>query len=347
MGRAEGAVAEPRRQAAGGSRRGPPRRLRELRRRHPARQLRRRGSHRLGSRPLGRLERHRCRLRQGQAPVRAARPQAARQVDARQNEARQERVAAHQGARRVRDGQEHRGLPGRLRVVGPNGRAGRRRRSARCGCRRTVAQARRGAARAARARLEADARHARQAVFRSALGIRAQVRRLSPIRGRARRRGEALLACRPRLHDDVSRDRRDRRRAAVRAIHPRYRSRRARRARTAELRAAAKARPLDASRRRGARGARVAGEPLRVRPARVRRLRPTRAAARRAQSRVAHAAAGLGCGALLGALLAPRRSDVRRGRALGARRHRRQTRRIALRRQTLARLDQDQRGEVR
>ena len=44
---------------------------------------------------------------------------------------------------------------------------------------------------------------------------------------------------------------------------------------------------------------------------------------------------------------APGRSDVRRGRALGARRHRRQTRRIAVRQQTLDRLDQDQCGEVR
>ena len=73
------------------------------------------------------LERHRRRLRQGQAPVRAARPQAARQVDARQNEARQERVAADQGARRVRDGQEHRGLSARLRALGPHRRAGRER----------------------------------------------------------------------------------------------------------------------------------------------------------------------------------------------------------------------------
>ena len=78
-------------------------------------------------------------------------------------------------------------------------------RSARRGSRRAAAQARRRAARAARARLEADARDAGQAVLGSALGVRAQVRRLSPVRREARRRGQALLARRPRLHGDVSR----------------------------------------------------------------------------------------------------------------------------------------------
>ena len=52
-------------------------------------------------------------------------PQAARQVDARENQARQERVAADQGARRVRDGQGHRRLPARLGALRANGRAGR------------------------------------------------------------------------------------------------------------------------------------------------------------------------------------------------------------------------------
>ena len=120
LGRAEGAVAEPGRQALGGPRRGPPRRLRQLRGRDPARQLRRGRRHRLGPRPVGRAERHRRRVRQGQAAVRAARPQAARQVDARQNEARQERVAADQGARRVRDDAR----PRRITRTTPCSRAG-------------------------------------------------------------------------------------------------------------------------------------------------------------------------------------------------------------------------------
>ena len=117
-------------------------------------------------------------------------------------------------------------------------------------------------------------------------------------------------------------------------------------ARLAELRSAAKARALDAPRRRRARGARAAGQHLRVRSARVRRLRSARSAARRAQGRVARAAAGVRCAALLGALRGARRGDVRRSRAHGARGHHRQTRRVAVRRQALDRLDEDQRREV-
>ena len=57
LGRAEGPVAEPGRQAAGRPRRGSPGRVRELRGRYPARQLRRGRRHRLGPRPWIPLER--------------------------------------------------------------------------------------------------------------------------------------------------------------------------------------------------------------------------------------------------------------------------------------------------
>ena len=67
----------------------------------------------------------------------------------------------------------------------------------------------------------------------------------------------------------------------------------------------------------------------------------------RAQGGVARAAAGLGRVALLGAHREGRRSDVRPGRAPGARGHRRQARGIAVRQQALGRLDQDQRCAIR
>ena len=70
-------------------------------------------------------------------------------------------------------------------------------------------------------------------------------------------------------------------------------------------------------------------------------------AARRAQGRVARAAAGRRVRCATRSTSWPRRSDVRRGRAHGARGHRRQTRGVAVRQQALDRLDQDQRGEVR
>ena len=295
LGGSEGAVAEPGRQAAGGSRRGSPRRLRQLRRRHPARQLRRRRRHRLGPRPVDRAERHRRGFRQGQAAVRAARPQAARQMDARQDEARQERVAADQGARRYATTKGTEDYPHDSVLSG-----------------RTVEQVAggdpRGADVAAKLRKLGAAR--RELHARELRPMLATPGKPFSIRSGCSSSSTTATACSPRsapakckLYSRAGHD--------FTATFPEIAEIVAALpfaqfivdaevvvldgARPAELFAAAKTRPLDAPRRRRARGARVAGQHLRVRSAGVRGLRLARAAARRAQGRAARAVAGRRC----------------------------------------------------
>ncbi len=239
-------------------------------------------------------------------------PQAARQVDAREDAARQGRVAADQGARRLRERAGHRRLSARFGHVGPHRRAAGGRRPARRCDRGATAQGRRQAARRAREGLEADARDAGQTVLVGRLGVRAEVRRLSAVRREAGRRRDALHAGRPRLHGRVSRDRRGRGSSAISAIHHRRRGRRDRRPGLTELRVAAETRPPHAARRRRARGRRAAGEPVRVRFAVFRRPRPARAAVDRAQGRAARSAADGRRAALLRAHRNRRRGDVRR-----------------------------------
>src|SRR3989449_4357023 len=80
LGRPEGSLAQPRRQASRGPRRRPPARVRRLRGNHPRRQLRRRRGDRVGPRALGAARGSRGGDEKGKAAVRAARLQAQGQV---------------------------------------------------------------------------------------------------------------------------------------------------------------------------------------------------------------------------------------------------------------------------
>src|SRR5713101_275482 len=102
VGRAQGAVVRPGRQAARGARRGSSDRVRRLRGAHPRGELRCRRRDRLGSRAVGAPRRSDGRPGEGQAAVRAARLQAARHVDPGEAQEERARLAPHQGARPVR-----------------------------------------------------------------------------------------------------------------------------------------------------------------------------------------------------------------------------------------------------
>ena len=103
VGGAEGPVVRHERQAARREGRGPPARVRRFRGRDSRGQLRRGRRDRVGPRRVDRARGLARRTREGKAPVRAPRLQAPRQVDAREDQEERARLAAHQGARRVRE----------------------------------------------------------------------------------------------------------------------------------------------------------------------------------------------------------------------------------------------------
>src|SRR5207249_757830 len=122
VGRSQGAVPQPGRQAARRTRRGPPPRVRRLRGDHPGRELRRGGGDRVGPGALGTARGSARRVEEGEAAVRAAGLQAPRQVDPGEAQEGRERVAPHQGEGRLRRGR--RGAPAAVGAVGPDrGRA--------------------------------------------------------------------------------------------------------------------------------------------------------------------------------------------------------------------------------
>src|SRR6184192_3797230 len=98
VGRAQRAVARPRRKAPRRPCRGPPHRVRRLRGAHSRGQLRRGRRDRVGPRRVGANRRSGGRIRKGKTALRAARLQAARRVDAREDQEVGEGLAPDQGA---------------------------------------------------------------------------------------------------------------------------------------------------------------------------------------------------------------------------------------------------------
>ena len=192
--------------------------------------------------------------------------QAARQVDAREDARRQNEWLLIKERDAYATDAGHRRLSARFGALRPDRRGDRERRSAR----RRVAERLRelGAARGRSSpQLATDARDARQAVLGPQWVFELKYDGYRLFAEKSAGATTLLLARGQRSYGDVSRVAEIVAALPFVELHHRRRGRRARRARLAELRAAAEARPAHSPGRRRARGARAAGDPLRLRPA--------------------------------------------------------------------------------